>query len=474
MVKKSEQLSNVDAAWWAMEDPTNLMMVTGVLALDSPIDMAYLKAVLEHRWLKFDRFRQRLVESRLPLTLPSWETDPHFDINSHIRKIALPAPGDHKALQDLASDLMSTPLDYSKPLWQLHVIEKYGEGSAILIRTHHAIADGMALVYVLLAMTDMYPGAPMPEAPEIPVEEEASTSKKKGFLQSAMGTLFHQATSAADLALKVSGKIVKESYTALSDSEHALELLNKGTDGAMSAGRLVLRTPDPITPFKGDLGVSKRAAWSRPLPLKSIKAIKNATGTTVNDVLVSAMTGGLRHYLLEKGEDVEGLNFRAAVPVNLRKESEMGQLGNKFGLVFLSLPVGIEDPLARLAEVHKRMDELKGSSEAIVSLGILNAIGFSPTELRNNLLKLFASKATCVMTNVPGPPIPLYFAGSKINSLMFWVPQSGRLGLGISILSYAGDVMMGVASDAGLIPDPDNIVEGFYAEYDRLVTAVNA
>jgi hypothetical protein len=150
----------------------------------------------------------------------------------------------------------------------------------------------------------------------------------------------------------------------------------------------------------------------------------------------------------------------------------MGEMGNKFGIVFLSLPIGIADPLDRLAEVRRRMDTLKNTPEAIAAFGILNAMGLTPTEVQGRMVKMFGSKATAVLTNVPGPAFPLYLAGSKITGLMFWVPQSGRVSLGLSILSYAGKVFLGVATDAGLVPQPDAIIEGFYEEYEGLMALV--
>jgi hypothetical protein len=148
---------------------------------------------------------------------------------------------------------------------------------------------------------------------------------------------------------------------------------------------------------------------------------------------------------------------------------EMGELGNKFGLVYLKLPVYIEDVQERLQEISQRMTALKNSSEADVALGILSGIGMTPADVQQQLVNMFGAKATAVMTNVPGPPMPLYMAGAKITSIMFWVPQAGRVGLGISIFSYAGQVWLGVATDAGLVPDPDQIIAGFYEEYEALM-----
>jgi len=463
---KSEPLSNVDAAWLGMEDPTNLMMVTGILTFPEVLDLEAVKEVLRKRFLKFDRFKQRIVQSRIPLTAPYWEDDEDFDLNAHIHRIALPAPGDQAALQELVSDLMSTPLDFTKPPWQMHLVENFGDGCAMVVRLHHAVADGIALIYVLLSLTDMTPEASLNHPP---TADEADEDKTRGGM---VGALFKQATSTLRTTRRVANRVLEESWETLNNPARAVDLAIQGTDTAVAAGRLVFRLPDPPTLFRGELGIAKRAAWSKPLRLKEVKAIKNVTGTTVNDVLISAMVGGLRRYLLAREQKVDGLNFRAAVPVNLRKKEEMGTLGNKFGIVYLSLPVGVADPFDRLQLVHKRMEQLKNTPEAAVAIGILNAIGMSPPEVQAQSVTMFASKATAVMTNVPGPPIPLYLAGKKIENLMFWVPQAGRVALGISILSYAGKVYLGVNTDTGLVPNPDEIIAGFYEELDALLDLV--
>jgi diacylglycerol O-acyltransferase / wax synthase len=244
-------------------------------------------------------------------------------------------------------------------------------------------------------------------------------------------------------------------------------------EGAYRLGRLVLLPPDPPTPFKGPLGRRKRAAWSKPVPLEDFKAIGKAYGATVNDVLVAAATGALRRYLESHGESSKGLSIRASVPVNLRPVQDAHRLGNSFGLVFLTLPVGIVDPVGRLRAIKKEMDELKRSPEALVAFGVLNVMGLAPVEVERLGLRFFGSKATAVLTNVPGPREALYLAGRKLDRVMFWVPQSGRLGLGISILSYAGGVMLGVATDEGLVADPEKIVDAFEKEFRSLKAAAH-
>ncbi|MBE2223164.1 MAG: wax ester/triacylglycerol synthase family O-acyltransferase [Anaerolineae bacterium] len=462
---KNVPLSHVDAAWLSMEDPTNLMMVNGILMFKEHIDFDAFVDVVQHRWLRFDRFRQHVVYPRIrrPLAGPRWEFDPYFDINAHIHRVGLPSPGDLPALQNFISDLASTPLDYTKPLWQCHFIEGYEGGTVIMSRLHHAIADGIALMYVLLSMADVTPEASLthPDEPEETQEEQRSS-------WGLLGTLAKRTGTAVSTTRAITSKIAHETKESITNPSHAADLAWQGTDISLAAGRLVLRSPDPQTILKGKLGVSKRVSWSHALSLADVKIIKNLCGGTVNDVLVSALTGGLRRYMIQRGAKVDGVSFRAAMPVNIRPPEKMEDLGNQFGIIYPTLPVGIDDPIQRLNNVHKNMEMLKSTPEAVVAFGILTGIGISPAEAQTRLVDVFGSKASVVMTNVPGPQLPLYIAGKELDGIMAWVPQSGRVSLGLSILSYNGKVFIGVISDEGLVPDPDAILTGFYEEFDIL------
>ncbi len=468
----TEPLSNVDAAWLRMEHPTNLMMISGIMTFDRPIDMAHLKAIFQHRFVdKYVRFRQRVVQPRLSLKTAYWELDPNFDLNAHIHHVALPAPGDRAALQELASDLTSTPLDFSRPLWQMHYIENYEEGCALLMRLHHCIADGMALLGVLLSLTDLSPDSPWPK----PADEETAESGE-GLLGRAWHTITKPASTAVNVAKQaagLTGRLLQEGRDTISNPSRILELAEQGRDLSLSAGRLVLRLPDPPTMFKGQLGVSKKVSWTTPLPLDDIKAIKTVAGGTVNDVLVSILTGALRRYLLSQNQRVEGIEFRAAIPVNLRSPEEMETMGNKFGLVFLTMPISIADSVERLHVVRERMTALKNSPEAFAAFGILNALGMTPADIQSEVVKIIGAKATAVLTNVPGHRFPLYLAGQRVRSIMFWVPQSGRLSLGLSIITYANKVFVGICADANLVPDSKTITHFFIEEYEEMMQLVD-
>jgi diacylglycerol O-acyltransferase / wax synthase len=459
------RLSSVDAAWLKMEDPTNLMMVTGVLTFTGPLDFRLFKSLIAGRLLQFERFSQRVVRPSLPFVPPYWEFDPHFNLNAHLHHVALPHPGDKAALQEMVSDQISTALDFSKPLWQMHVVEGYGDGGALIVRLHHSMADGMAVVGVLLALTELAPeSTDWPANGDLP--ENISSTGWEGSLQA----LRQQADTFFDTSIDLGRRTLIEGLESYLNPDRPRQLAELGSDYAYAASKLMLRAPDPPTAFKGPLGISKRVAWSRPLPLSEVKAMRRATGATINDLMVAAVTGSLRRYLEKRGEEV--VDVRAAVPVNLRSPAEMGEMGNKFGFVFLDLPVTVSSIKERLATIRHRMENLKESQEAPVSLDILSGMGLSPQMIQDIVVRIIGAKATAVLTNIPGPPIPLFLAGQAIESLMFWVPQSGRLGLGISLTSYAGNISLGVATDSCLVPHPDEIVQGFYSEYDELLALI--
>jgi WS/DGAT/MGAT family acyltransferase len=239
-------------------------------------------------------------------------------------------------------------------------------------------------------------------------------------------------------------------------------------DLAATTGKLVMRWPDPLTVFKGPLGMEKRAAWSAPVDLKDVKIIGKTFHSTVNDVLLTAVTGALGHYIDSRGGATEDMSIRGFIPVNLRPIQLDEELGNKFGLVFLSLPIGMDDPIERLRRIKHNMDELKSSSEPVATFGVINLLGAVPSWIEEIAVGLFDSKGTTVMTNVPGPQAQLYLAGAPIETVMAWVPQSGRIALGVSIISYNGKVWLGVATDKGLIPDPEVIITFFHAEFDEM------
>jgi diacylglycerol O-acyltransferase / wax synthase len=444
-------LANVDAAWHRMEEPANHMVVTGVLVFDEPIPMKKLRGLLEKRLLRFARFRQRVVEPFGGVGPLSWEDDPEFSIDHHLVEARLPAPCDETALQAFTSELASRSFPRGRPPWRFHFIPRYQGGSALIALLHHCIGDGLALVHVLLSMAD---GAPEP--PE-PVRQEAEPEEAGKHVRASLAGL-------AEAALTLPLRAGQDALALLNSPRR---LLRNGAEAAnhfASLARLLLLAPDPLTSFKGRLGRRKKLVWSRSFRLEDFKAAGAATQTTVNDILMTALAGALRRYLLARGAVPGELDVRAVVPVNLRPAAEAHLLGNRFGLVFLALPLGIGATLARLQELHRRMQALKKSPDAGATWGLLWLMGRMPRPLFDLVVDLFATKATTVVTNVVGPKETISLLGVRVRQTMFWVPCAGHLGLGVSLLSYAGRVRVGIQSDVGLVPDPEEILAGLEEE----------
>ena len=446
-------MSRVDHAWLRMERPTNLMMITGVMMFETPVNIVKLKKVLSERFLAYPRFRQKVVETS---TGTFWQNDADFDLDYHVRLSALPGKADKAALERFVSQMASTPLDKSKPLWQFHLVEKYDGGSALITRIHHCYADGIALVQVMLSMTD----------------SEARPSKREPLSKTWLkedGKAVKERMGMIDRYMKLGESLLGKSMDFYRDPTLANVVAKEGSEIARELAVALSLSDDPDTVLRGKLGVSKRVAWAPTLPLEDVKAISRVFDATVNDVLMASMAGALRSYMVERGERIDGVTIRATVPVNLRPLEHAKKLGNHFGLVFLDLPIGEIHPVQRLLRVVESMKQLKQSRQAVVVYGLLAALGMAPPMLQNLAFEIFSRKATTVATNVPGPQMPLYLAGEKIKEQMFWVPQTGSIGMGVSILSYNGNVHFGLIADAKLIPDPDAVIQRFIPEFEKLL-----
>ena len=457
-------MPSADAAWLRMDRPQNLMAITSVLWFGETLDLDRLRALLRERLVeRFPRFTQRVVDSGA-LGGAHWEDDEGFDLDLHIHHVALPAPGGRAELQAMVSDLMSTPLDRSKPLWHVHVVDGYLGGSALVVRMHHCIADGIALARVMLSLTD-------PDANGAPPPAIASqTADGTGGIARLAGPLAPALATGAALA----GAAVHEGFETLLHPRRVPKLAGDAAAVTRALVKELATWPDPRGPLREELHPGERVAWCDPVPLEDVKRIAHAHGATVNDVLVSAVTGGLRRWMAEQPADRTAgdvtREIHAMVPFNLRPLDEPlpRELGNRFGLVLLALPLLEADPVARLQEVHRRMRAIKDSPEGPVSYGVLTAMGMSPPAVEAQLIDLFTAKASLVLTNVPGPREPVYLAGVRMQGVLVWAPCAGTVSTSVSVFSYDGGVTVGFMVDARLVPDPDAIVAAVDAELAAL------
>ena len=462
-----ERMSKVDTAWLRMDSAHNLMMIVGVWVIKPGVTYADIAARLEERMTQYPRFVQCAVEDAAGAT---WVKDPEFNIANHLVVEKLPRTtkaGQQQALQSRLAELCMVPLDRKHPLWQFHLVENYKGGSALMLRIHHCIADGIALISVTQSLVDG--GAP----PPVRAKRSARPQSTEDWIAEA---LLKPLTQFAVKALGMAGDGAVKSMDLMMAPQKGMD---KGVSGSVDAARmayqvlndlasLALMPDDSSTSLKGKPGMQKRVAWCAPLPLNEVKAVGKALNCSVNDVLLSCVAGAIGEYLKANGESVKAKDIRAMVPVNLRPLEHAYKLGNQFGLAPLVLPIGVDNPVERVYEVRRRMSGLKGSMQPLLTFGLLAVAGLLIKPAQDAMLSLFSKKTTAVMTNVPGPREKLKFCGSTLEQSLFWVPQSGTVGLGVSILSYGGGVQFGVISDSTLCPDPQKIIDQFEPEFAKL------
>jgi len=469
---EGERMSKVDTAWLRMDSPSNLMMIVGVWILRPGITHAALAERVRERLLPYRRFVQAAREDAAGA---HWVDDPDFRLERHVVTHTLTrqrGQSEQDALQDRVAELAMQPLDHRHPLWRFDLIERYDGGSALIARIHHCIADGIALISVMMSLVD---GGALP--PQRKAAKPAMTGLDAAEDWVA-DTLIRPLGDLTARALEVAGGGAAKSLALLAAPQQglndtlgqAMELARMGGQLASDLAALALMPDDSPTRLKGQPGRAKRVAWCEPIPLDEVKAIGKALNCSVNDVLLSCVAGAIGAYLRAHGDNTQGQEIRAMVPINLRPMADAWKLGNRFGLVPLVLPIGIDNPIERVFAVRARMSDLKGSLQPLLTFGLLSVAGLLVKPAQDAMLSLFGRKTTAVMTNVPGPAHKMKLCGATLEQTMFWVPQSGTVGLGVSILSYGGGVQFGVIADTTLCPDPQRIIDQFTPEFARLLT----
>ena len=456
----TERMAGGDAAWLHMDRPTNLMIVNAVFWFDDPLDWDAVTTVLQERLVEvFPRFRQRVLDPSITLgevSRPRWEDVPGFRVEDQVRRSRLEGPDKDEALHGYASGQAATPLDPSRPLWEAHFLDGYGDGSAVLFRTHHAIADGIALVQVLLHLAD--PPAEGRHPGQLPLEDPAGG----------------MASTVSRRLARLGGQVRQEPGSLLPTPGRVADVVASTRANTAMLRKLGFGLSDQGDALRRPLGTEKRLTWSEAMPLDEVKRVGRATSSTVNDVALALIAGALRRYLDGAGRPLEPI--RAVVPYNLRPLDEPlpRRLGNRFGLVFVELPVDVAGCRARVAAVNERMATIKASNEGLVVYGGFSLVsGRTPVQVAQAWLELFARKASAVITNIAGPRETLSLAGASLTGFMLWVPTSGSIGVGLSIVSYAGRLTLGVAVDPGVVPDADQLLQALRAEMAEMVELVH-
>ncbi len=493
-----------DALWLEMDRPNNLMVVDSVIWTAEPLDFAELRAVFTKRLIdRYPVFRSRAVRDDDGSWW--WESDPDFDLDNHVSLVSLHNPDDPRALQDLVAAHRTDSLDRNHPLWQCIWIRRYGNGSAMLLRSHHAIADGMRMVQLAMSLFDSTPqggpilapaviqsgaqlqppGRPLPERVRSGVAEvtrgatgvvtrvsEANLLKRAGrigrfVLRNPVGAGATLVTAVRAGASDVAGTV----RAAVPGGGTLVDVFSAVPGDVDTVRKLLLGTRNDATIWTGEAGGQKSVAWSDPLPIAAIKAVARANRCTVNDVLVACVALTLHDYLRVHEALCSSVTFM--VPVNLKPLDLTlpDSLGNDFALVQLELPTDEPDPRKVLATAKRRMDRIKHGHEAAVAFRFQETIAGFSRGLYEASVDLFANRTLGTLTNVPGPPATVYLAGSEVEGIVGWAPVSGNQPMSFTISSYNARVIVGIACDTTLVPDHEMIVEGFIDAFERLADA---
>lgn len=480
-----------DALWLEMDKPGNLMVVDSLFWTAEPIDWdRYRDDTKKRLWDRFPVFRSVAVRGEDGGWW--WEEQPDADFEDRYEQVALPEPGGDAELQELIASQRTVSLDRSEPLWRVVLVDGFHGGSAVLFRAHHAIADGIRMVQLSLSVFDASADGAAdvrrtPRQPELAAPSSVSPGSSPAQSRASRTSLaLSRATNVASTSLQLARSTVTNpvgaghSVLTISESlvgsvgsrfQSALRLPSalSGVPGDVDTFRkLVLGTRNDNTRWTGKVSEEKAVAWSPSILLDDVKATAHANAATVNDVLVTCVAESLGAYLARHRAVCHSVTLD--VPVNLKPFDPTLPvvLGNSFALVQLELPTNIDDPVRTLEVVRRRMSRIKRGHEAAVDFGVQAVVSRMNKRLYRASVDLLASRAIGVLTNVPGPQMPLYVAGQKVEGMMGWAPLAADQVMSFTIFSYDAKVFVGIAADAELVPDHEQIVDGFVDAFRRL------
>jgi WS/DGAT/MGAT family acyltransferase len=454
-----DRLTAVDASFLHQEGQNSHMHVGAVTIFEGPPpEFEEFLDSLRARLHLVPRYRQKLAEAPLQTGRPLWVDDPNFNLEYHVRETALPEPGSEEQLTRLTARVFSQQLDRSKPLWETWLVEGLqGDRFALISKTHHALIDGIAGVDLAQVLFDL---TPVPQ--EIPHPDEAWKPSRE---PSAAGMVAGEITGLARTGLGVAARAIN---AAMRPSETIGELREavEGLGEIAWAGM----NPAPETPLNVEIGPHRRFVGVRN-QLADFKTVKDAFGGTVNDVVLTVVSGSLRDWLQSRGVRTEGLELRALVPVSIRGSHERGELGNRIAAMRGPLPVYVEDPVARLQAVRQAMGQLKDSKQAVGAEVLAGVQNFAPPTILAQASRLnFSTRLfNLIVTNIPGPQFPLYVRGREMQDVFPVAFLPANHALAIAIMSYNGRMNFGLLGDYDALPDIGRIAEGVEASLAELV-----
>jgi diacylglycerol O-acyltransferase len=464
-----DRLSFLDNSFLIAESPTNHMHIAGTATYeagplqraDGGIDAQRIRQYVTSRLHLIPRYRQTLAHTPIE-GHPVWVDDQHFNIEYHVRHTALPRPGDARQLKRLSGRIMSQQLDRSKPLWEMWVVEGLAGGDhfAIITKIHHCMIDGMSSVDLLEVLLTPMPTETVEPAPRW-LPRPAPT---------AWELLRAETVRRAAMPLQALAGF-RETWARAQDPRSDLRAMLRAVRDTVGSG--LRRVSD--TPLNRPIGTHRRFDWLE-MSLDDVKAIKNRLGGTLNDVVLTTVTGAMQRFLEERRVNVEGLDFRVMAPVSVRGTSERGTFGNRVSAWVVDLPLGERDPRRRLELIRDATTRLKDTKQALGAEMLTQVMSWTPSTLLSLGARMVLRRLpfNLVVTNVPGPQVPLYMLGARMLDNFGQVPLTDYLGLGIVLFSYAGKLCWGFTADWDLVPDLHEVVTATEGAFEELRAAAAA
>ncbi|WP_232662013.1 WS/DGAT/MGAT family O-acyltransferase [Pseudonocardia sp. TRM90224] len=457
-----DRLSSLDASFLFAEHRTAAMHVGGVMTFappeGGPFDVDGFTELIGSRLGLVPRYRQKLREVPGRLGLPVWVDDPQFDLAFHVRHAALPAPGTEAVLRELVGRILGRQLDRSRPLWEVYLVEGLGDGRlAVITKTHHAMVDGLASMDIGTVLLDL-----TPEPRETPPDDWRPGREPSG-LRLLLG--------AADVALRRPRTVVETAARAVTDVRETVSSVGRTLGGVIDAGRRAVEAK-PVPALNAATGAQRRYGMAR-TTLADHRKVRKAHGGTVNDVVLTVVAGGLRRWLITRGEPLTASTVvRAMVPVSVRARAGTNA-GNNISAYLVDLPVAVDDPTERLAIVREAMAEHKRGGQAVGASALIGLVGLAPPILHSLGARMASQYSSMLynvlVTNVPGPPRPLYAMGARMLDMFPMVPLGGGQSVAIGITSYDGGVHYGLTADRDAMPDVDVLADALTDSLAELV-----
>jgi len=445
----SDRLTGLDSSFLHLEDSTSHMHVASVMIFEGPPPpYDELLEAIERRLGLVPRYRQRLAFVPLAQGRPRWVDDPHLNLRYHVRSTALPAPGSEQQLKELAGRVFAQQLDRDKPLWEIWLVEGLeGDRFGVLSKTHHALVDGVSGVDIMSVLFDTSP------------EPAAPTDTGDSWLPRPLPSPAQLLGEAIVERATIPGELARSVRAVFRGPRRVAEGLR---DAAVGVGAMAWAglNPAPASPYNRSIGPHRRFTWVR-VNLADIKAIKNELGGTVNDVVLATIAGALGKHMRRRGQNTDGVELKAMVPVSVRADVERGALGNRVAAMMAPLPVWCQEPVARLDIVREELKGLKSGGQAVGAQVLTQLSGFAPSTVMGQASRLMSRQRffNVVVTNVPGPQIPLYLAGRRLEDPFPMVPLAKNQALGVALLSYAGRINFGLVGDYDLMWDLDEFAD---------------